>query len=841
MKTNSIINAFTVGEISPRLAGRTDIQQYYQSCSELLNMVVEIYGGAKKNVGTYFVKEVKDSSKDTRIKRFVFSDTQAYIIEIGDEYMRFYKDNGQIVHTVSSTDAWVTSTSYVVGDFVNQSSTVYYCIVAHTSGTFSTDLAAGKWIAQTAYEIPTDYTEDEIWDLQFAQKEDILYITHPDHPQAELTRSGHTAWTLTEIDYTDDSAAPALQDMNVTDTTLTLADNTHPSVTLTASAALFDTTSPSLHIGSIWKINSAKSVSADDWAESTSYSVNDYVTFNDEIYWCVSAHTSGSSFSVDLDAGKWSLQDIYVQITAVTDSTHATGNILYSSRLEASPVATTTWYEGAWSDKRGYPKSVTLFENRLVYGYTPHQPQTTWESEIGAYNTFELGTNDSDATSFKADTNEVEVINWVFPSSEILIGTVSGIHTLGTGSDSTAFTPTTVRIKKKSTDGTSSVLPKQIGNYVYYWQKYNRILREYAYSLDVDNYQTNDATAFSEHITESGIVDMDYQQYPLSILWCVRADGKLISFTRQIEQKVAGWAQHDTQGLYKSVAVIPKESYDEVWFVVEREINGTTKKYIEYMVAPEFDEQEDAFFVHSGLTLDNPLNITGATAADPVVITCASHGLSNGDRVKIRGVEGMTELNYKSFLVASASTDTFELTDLDGNDIDGSDYTAYEEGGEVRKCVNSISGLDHLEGETVQVLVDGASHPDCVVSSGAITLDSYYSEVHVGLGYTARLTTNDYEPAPNRVSGQGKIKRISNVIVNLYKSLGCKVGTDEDNLDDIVFRTSAMPTDQAPELYTGIKEIPFPSGWDREKKVVIQQEQPLPLHILSIIIEGEMN
>lgn len=841
MKTDSIINAFTVGEISPRLAGRTDIQQYYQSCSELLNMVVEFYGGAKKTPGTYFVNEVKSSAKQTRLKRFVFSDTQAYILEFGDQYIRFYKNNGQIIHTTLTASGWVTSTGYVVGNFVNSNGVIYYCVTAHTSGTFATDLAAGKWVVQSAYEIPTSYLEADIWELQFAQKEDVLYITHPDYPQAELTRTGHTAWTLTAIDYSVTPARPALMDPNITTTTITLTDASHPAVTLTASASLFDTTSPSLHIGSIWKVNSAKSVSAPDWETDTAYTTANYVNFNDEVYFCASNHTSGASFSVDLAAGKWSLQDLYIKITAVASATSASGTILYGSKLEASSAATTNWQEGSWSKKRGYPKSVTLYESRLVYGYTNFQPQTTWESKTASYKTFNLGTQlDTDAMSFKADTNEVEVINWIFPANEILIGTVSGLHTLGTGSDSVALTPTSSRIKKKSRDGVSSVMPYQIGNYVYYWQKYTRILREYAYSLDVDNFNTNDATAFAEHISASGIVDMDYQQSPLSVLWSVRADGKLISFTRQIEQKVAGWAQHDTQGLYKSVAVIPKTSYDEIWFIVERTINGATKKYIEYMVAPEFVDQEDAFFVHSGLTLDAPFTITNITAATPPVVTC-TNTLTDGDIIKIRGVVGMTEVNNKKYKVAGRAAGSFHLHDLAGNNVVGAGYTAYVSGGEARDCVSTLTGLSHLEGKTVQILADGANHPNRVVTSGEVTLDDSYSQINVGLGYTGRLTTNDYEPAPGKRAAQGRIKRIANILVNLYKSLGCRVGATADLMDNIVFRTSAMPTDQAPALFTGIKEISFPSGWDREKKVIIEQTQPLPLHVLSIIIEGEIS
>ena len=86
----------------------------------------------------------------------------------------------------------------------------------------------------------------------------------------------------------------------------------------------------------------------------------------------------------------------------------------------------------------------------------------------------------------------------------------------------------------------------------------------------------------------------------------------------------------------------------------------------------------------------------------------------------------------------------------------------------------------------------------------------------------------------------GRIKRVSEVSVNLYRSLGCKVGTEEQ-LDNIKFRTSAQNTDEAPPLFTGIKRIAFPSGWDRSKSVIIQQDQPLSMHVLSVISELEVN
>ncbi len=674
------------------------------------------------------------SSTVTRLIPFVFSDTQAYIIEAGHHYFRFYRDSGQIL-----------------------------------SGT-------------VAYEIATSYDAEDLFDLQFAQTADILYITHPDYPQAKLTRTAHTAWTLTEIDFSTGSARPALMAENVGAITITPSAATG-NITLTASAALFN----ALHVGSIWKVNTG-----------------------------------------------------YVKITAFTTNVLVSGTVLYGGTLTGTS-AYTVWNEPSWSDYRGYPRSVTISEDRLIYGYTPYQPQTVWGSSTGAYDTFELGTDAADAFSSKTDTNQVEVINWLFPANEILIGTSSGVSSLGTGSDTTALTATTGRMKKKVRNGTSTIMPASIGNNVFYWEKYNRVLREYVYSLENDSFISNDATAFSDHITEGGIVDMAYQESPIPILWCVRADGKLLSFTRQIEHKVAAWAIHETDGEYESVAVIPLSTYDQVWVVVKRTIGGVDYRFIEYMVAPDFEDQEDMCFMHSALTLDSPIDIINITQANPAVVTATGHGLSNGDRIRIRGVEGMTELNYVQFKVANKTDNSFELTDLSDVDIDSTSYGEYEEGGEIRKCVNSVSGLDHLEGETVRVCVDGKTHNDCVVASGAITLDDYYSQVAAGLPYKSTMETNDLEVAPGEGSSTGKQKRVTAAVVNLYRSGECAVGTSTKTDTLSISRAASLPEDQATPLYTGPKRIPFPAGWDTVRKVVVESDNCLNLHILSVTSELEAN
>jgi hypothetical protein len=166
---------FTGGELSPRLDGRNDLSKYSTGCKTLENMIVYPHGSAARRSGTQYVAEVKDSSKETRLIPFEFSTVQTYILEFGNQYIRFYKDNGQI-------------------------------------------LSGGS-----AYEISSPYLEAELFDIKFAQSADVMYICHPNHPAKKLARTGHTNWTL--IDDVNFQNGPFM-DHNISNTT-TLAAGHH--------------------------------------------------------------------------------------------------------------------------------------------------------------------------------------------------------------------------------------------------------------------------------------------------------------------------------------------------------------------------------------------------------------------------------------------------------------------------------------------------------------------------------------------------------------------------------------------------------------------------------------
>ena len=150
-------------------------------------------------------------------------------------------------------------------------------------------------------------------------------------------------------------------------------------------------------------------------------------------------------------------------------------------------------------------------------------------------------------------------------------------------------------------------------------------------------------------------------------------------------------------------------------------------------------------------------------------------------------------------------------------------------------ATTTITGLNHLEGETVQILADGSSHPDKTVSGGSVTLDRSSEKVHIGYHYDSTVETLRIEAGADDGISQGKIKRIHGVTVRFLETVGADVGPDTNNLDTIQFRDSSMAMDEAVPLFTGDKEIAFPSGYDSDSRVVVQQTQPLPMTVLAVM------
>jgi len=746
-KASPAFTNFTAGELSPRLDGRTDVGKYFNGCKKLQNFVVHPHGGASRRPGTIFVREVKNSAHNVRLIPFEFNVTQTYILEFGDQYFRIHKDGGTVVSSGSPV------------------------------------------------EVATPYAHTDIDKLKFTQSADVMYLVHPDFAPRKITRTSHTAWTITEVDLL---RGPMGED-NTTSTQL-LASARTGTVNITATANTFVSTDVGrlvrLHDGfaKITSFTNATTVAAtvQDNADGRAELMPSYTATS------LSAH-EGDPSSTGLEhndrfqdaAGQFILQGFKVGmkvlvtgfttsnnneaaaiIVKVTDDTlllapssdltdEAAGDsVTISGVLSGS----TDWALGAFSASTGYPAAVAFYEQRLVFASTTQQPQTLFFSVGGSFEDFAAGVDGDDALTYTLGSNQVNIIRYLQAGRVLLVGT-SGGEFVVTSSEDAPLSPTNAVVKRQATYGSADIQPVQVANVTLFVQRAKRKLRELVFDLNTDSYQAPDMTILAEHITEGGIKEMSLQQEPDNVVWCVLENGKFVGMTYRREENVIAWHEHvlggafgsDAFGHVESVATIPGDlNEDDTYLVVKRTIDGGTKRYIEYFSSFEFgDDVEDAFFVDSGLTYSG-------------------------------------------------------------------------------SAVTSISGLNHLEGQTVSILANGAVHPDKTVSSGAITLDYSATKVHIGLNYSSTLQTMRIEAGGTEGTAQSKTKRIHEVVLRLFRTVGVKVGSSETELDRIPFRSSAAAMTAAIPLFTGDKEIEFRGGFDTDGFVVVQQDQPLPLTIIGI-------
>ncbi len=791
-RVSTILTNFRAGELSPKLSGRIDLQKYAEGCDTLDNMIVYPSGGITRRPGSYYAGTSKDGGK-VRLINFEFSDEQAYVLEFGANYIRFFKDGGILTEATTSITAITKANPAVVtaaSHGLNNGDRVFigsvggmtevnnreFTVANKTTNTF--ELSGINSSAFTTYtsggtvgkivEVTTTYSVTEIFELNHAQSADVLYLAHKDHEPAKLTRTSATSFTISDIDFID---GPWL-DENITTTTL-YASAATGSVSIVASADLFS----SDDVGRYIRFREILEIEHDEWAASTSYANNATVRFNGHVYKnsTGSTQTSGNTAPVHLTGTEtygsidWEYlhdENGHVRITAFTDARNVTATVHEdqhgNSRLPDSAVgssnANTRWSLGAFDGDQKFPRAVAFYEERLYFAGTVGQPQTIFGSVSADFENHTPGTNDDDAVNITIASDQVNVIKHLLPARFLQILTSSAEFTLSGGTGTTPVTPTNVNVLRETTFGSSTIRPLRAGNSTILIQKGTEKVKEITFDLDTDGLLGVDLTVLADHITSGGLVDMIWQQEPELVLWFVSTGGNLIGLTYDRANGTVGWHEHPLGGTatVESITAIPSGAEDQVYLSVKRTINSATVRHIVFLKTLSFDTIADAFFVDSGLTY------------------------------------------------SGSSTDT-------------------------------ITGLNHLEGETVQILADGSTHADKTVSGGSITLDRNATKVHIGYNYTSLVKTLRMEGGADDGVSQGKIKRIHGVTVRFLDTVGAEMGPDANNLDRLPFRDSSMAMDAAVPLFTGDKEISFPSGYDNDAQVVVQQSQPLPMTITAIM------
>ena len=898
-RVSTILTNFRAGELSPKLSGRIDLQKYSEGCDTLENMLVFPSGGITRRPGTSFAGRSKDDGK-VKLVNFEFSDEQAYVLEFGANYIRFFKDGGilteatkTITAITKANPAVVTATShgYSNGDRVFVSGVVgmtevnnrEFTVANKTTNTF--ELSGINSSSFTTYtsggtsgkivEVSTTYSVTEIFEINFAQSADVLFIAHKSHEPAKLTRTSTTSFTLADIDFTD---GPYL-DENISTTTIYASAATGTGINLVASAATFE----SGHVGALFRFREIIETSHDAWAASTSYAQNDTVRNAGNVYKKTNSgsHTSGTTPPVHTTGTEtygsidWEFQHSgtgFVKITGFTSSTQVAADV--KSTLPASVVGssnpTTKWSEGAFSSVRGFPKALAFYEERLFFAGTTHQPQSIFGSVSADFENHSPGTNDDDAVNITIASDQVNVIKHLLPGRFLQILTTSAEFTLSGGSGTQAVTPTNINVLRETTFGTSQVRPLRAGNSTILVQKGTEKVKEITFDLDTDGLLGVDLTVLADHITRGGLTDMIWQQEPELILWFVAADGRFVGLTYDRANGTVGWHDHKIGGRsgsatitvtdYANIAVgttleLTKSDGTTVTFTSEAAGSSSPSSSLGFRPNTNNDTTADNIFTainsHADFTVANPAsNVVTINETTPKAYGYLS--IVSSDTTRLATTNQQAPIVESITAIPSGAEDqvymTVQLT-IDGSTVrhvvlmnsinfgtDISDAFFVDSGLTYSgTATTTITGLNHLEGQTVQILADGSAHPDKTVSGGSITLDRSASKVHIGLGYSSIIKTLRLEGGANDGVSQGKIKRIHGVTARFLDTVGAELGPEITSLDRIPFRDSSMAMDVAVPMFTGDKEISFPAGYDNDAQVVIRQSQPLPMTVVAIM------
>ena len=460
---------------------------------------------------------------------------------------------------------------------------------------------------------------------------------------------------------------------------------------------------------------------------------------------------------------------------------------------------------------------------------------------------FGLPIRDDDRIEFRVAAREANTIRHIIPLTQMLLLTGSAEWRV-TSVNSDAITPTSISVKPQSYVGADNSQPVIVNNSLVYAAARGGHIRELGYNWQANGFVTGDLSLRAPHLFDNfTIKDMALSKAPIPIVWAVSSNGKLLGLTYVPEQALGAWHQHDTDGTFESVACVSEGNDDVTYCVIKRTVDGDVVRYIERMGTRLFATQRDNFFVDSGATY-NGTNTNGSqtvtisggtnyTKGEDLTVT-ANYNLFNAppsvaDKddaiVLVDGTDlyRLTILSTSSQTVATAKIDKDLPVSLRNTGI-----TTYE------VARNVISGISWLEGKTVNILADGAVHPQKTVSSGAITLDRAASVVHVGLPYNSDLNTLPMALQVEAV-GQGRVKNLNHVWLRVLESSGIFAGPSADQLVEAKQRTTE-PYGSPPNLKTQDIKIMLTPQWQDNGQLFVRQTDPLPLTVVALTLEVAM-
>jgi hypothetical protein len=843
--------SFAGGEFSPTLWSRMELERFATGLRTARNFFVTEHGGLKNRAGSELVDEMLGP---TRLLRFIFSDSQSYVLCFTDLKLRIASFGGML------------------------------------------ESAPGVLL-----EVTTPYATADLARLKFAQLGDIITITHRNYAPRELRRSSHTSWALATVSF----AAPTptfTATIAVQAPTLTVENSTHPvkewqwAMTVVGQ----DLTTGQITESAPTLVSQKWSTTTPIWNMTTSYAAAVRVFYQGSTY----VSTTAANLGFPPTNTIWWTKDATPVVT-ITYAPLEVPVVLYPDR-----VVVLDWsYDGtgkgtipnsrtiAYRIYRGRngifgfvgETSITEFrDDGIIPDFSVNPPQGTdpfavydaagavvshdypdvvtyysprrWFSRLGrlqgstinAYANFDVSSpgRADQAVDFTLASRAFEEIRSLVGLDMLVPLSASSEWSVRGSGREEVITPTSILARVGSESGSSWVDALVVDDIILHVTAKGTRVRELVFDAGRGRYAGGDLTVYAKHLfVGRAIVDWAYQEEPDHVIWCVLDDGELVSLTYMREQALWAWTRHDTQGTVEAVCVVPELTEDHLYLVVLR--NG--HRFLERMATRVVTDVRQGLFLDCALSYDGrntaatTMTVTGGTTWEPddvvtIAASAATFAASNVDDAVVLNPDSLplglnpdgseipgspVELiitGYTSPTVVTARLETSVPAVYCG-----SATTRWA------LAVNHFTGLSHLEGLSVLALADGSPQGPFTVAAGAVTLDGPAAIVHIGLGYDQELETLDFLGPP-----KSNVKAIKNVRLEIDGTKGqLEVG---ERLDDMqVWDQRAVEQGYGPIPIQTLEATVRPTArWATSGRIAIRNTEPTPVTLLAITREADV-
>jgi hypothetical protein len=828
--------AFNRGVVDKKATVRGDVKRIAMSAEQQMNWVPQALGAMTLRPGWEYLGALATTSGAVKLIPFIFSVTDTALVEVTDEKLRFWVDEALVTRTAVSTaftngtfdtdlSSWTDNdegvdaiSDWYTGGYMrltgggangakrSQTLTIGVsdqnvehairvvvsagsCLIRVGSTTdlddYITETELGQGTHSLAFtptggsayvhlinrktvyclvdsvaiegagvmSITTGLLPEETLDeVRYVQSGDILFIARgTTRPPVKIERRSTKSWSVVFYYSEDGPFMPA----NVTGTTITpsaiVSSAAAPTITLTASKGIFKST----NIGSLYRLTSTGQTVFADNAAAAATSTDSIRVFGITTGRTFTITLTGTGFTgtVDLEQsvgeeGSWTVIDSWTADTSETYNdgldnqvvyyrltlsaytagsidmtlTYSTGSITGIAKVVAytSPTvvtavvlkdlgsvdATDDWAESSWSDRRGYPSAVAIYQSRLYWA----GKDKVWGSAVDNYYSFtDIEEGDATPISRSIGSGPVDSINWLVPTRQLIVGAQGAEIIARSNSLDEPLTPSNFNLKEYSTNGSAPVDPMKVDTLAFFVDRSTQRVFQIDASADMGA-ETNELTVLAPEICYPNIIRTAVQRRPETRLYMLLCTGTVVVCTFDRAEEVKAFWTIETLGLVEDIAVIPGDcGEDLVYFAVAREVNGSIVRYLERSA-------------------------------------------------KMTEARGGTICKIMDSFKEYSGTSTVTIT-----------------------------GLSHLEGESVVVWGNNKDLGTYTVASASITLSEYVNKAYVGLPYHAMFVSNKLGFSTIGIPALGPNTRVSDLSLVLVDTDadGLEYGTDEDHLDGL--------------------------------------------------------